>query len=71
MIDVPSQHTDAMRVERRDLWLLPGFPPQQRADTIVHLVGRLVGEGHTQDSVRADTVPDEFGDPVGDHTSLP
>ena len=43
---------------------------QQGRGPLLHLVGRLVGEGDGQDPLRPRAVADQFGDAVGDHAGL-
>ena len=43
---------------------------QHGGGALLHLVGRLVGEGDGQDSLGADAVADQLGDAVGDDAGL-
>ena len=66
---VPAQDSDAGRVERRHPHLL-GHGPNEDRDPLLHLVGRLVGEGDGQDFERRHALVDQPGDPPGQDPGL-
>ena len=71
LVDLLAQDPHAGRVEGADPHDL-GAAPDQLADPLAHLRGRLVGEGDRQDRARVRAAfGDQPGDPPGQHPGLP
>ena len=70
LADVAAEDAHAERVERGDLRPLLELLAQQGGRPLLHLVGRLVGEGDGQNPLGPDAVADQLGDAIGDHAGL-
>ena len=69
--DLPAEDPHAERVEGGEDQILAALFSDQGSHTLLHLAGRLVGEGDRQDVLRRHIlVEEEMGDPIGNHPGL-
>ena len=71
----PSRSTSRRRIRTHAEWnvdthIFSATGPTRPTDPVLHLAGRLVGEGDGEDLERGQALIDQMGDPVGEDAGL-